>query len=115
MRASKCFKGSEIMTCYSCNDVHENEKGKTALFSQRCMSCHQQNHACFCPMAKTLGKKITENCIDCHMPVNPSRAIAVFLPGKPFPTAALIRSHYIAVYPEETAKKIKEWEMKNGQ
>jgi hypothetical protein len=115
MRASKCFKGSEIMTCNSCHDVHENEKGKTALFSQRCMSCHQQDHAGFCPMAKTLGKKITENCIDCHMPVNPSRAIAVFLPGKPFPTAALIRSHYIAVYPEETARKIKEWQIKNGQ
>jgi len=38
------------------------------------------------------------------MPLNPSRAIAVFLPGKSEPTAALIRTHYISIYPEETKK-----------
>ena len=104
MRASKCFKASDVLTCNSCHDVHKNEKGKTALYSERCMSCHNEQHAGFCPMQKKIGKSITENCIDCHMPLKSSRAIAVFLPGKASPTAAKIRSHYIAVYPEESEK-----------
>lgn len=107
MRASKCFKGSEVMTCNSCHNVHENEKGKTALFSQRCMSCHTESHVKFCPVQKKMGNKINENCVDCHMPLKPSRAIAVFLPGAQRPLAANIRSHYIAVY-EEESKKIAE-------
>ncbi len=108
LRASKCFKMSETLTCNSCHDPHKNEKGKTALFSQRCMSCHNQGHEASCPMEKKIGKSIVSNCIDCHMPLKPSRAIAVFLPGSAVPTAAMIRSHYISVYPQETEKLLKQ-------
>jgi hypothetical protein len=97
LRASKCFIASD-MTCNTCHDVHKNEKEKKALFSSRCMTCHSEAHNNFCPMAKTIGESIVKNCIDCHMPLLPSRAIAVFLPGKQEPTAAMIRSHLIAVY-----------------
>ncbi len=44
------------------------------------------------------------NCIDCHMPKQPSMSIAVVLPGSVIPTAALIRTHFIKVYPEEVKK-----------
>ncbi len=108
LRASKCFILSETMTCNSCHSPHANEKGNKVLFSQRCMNCHTKEHNNFCPMEKTLGPSITSNCIDCHMPVKASKAIAVSLPGKSSPTAALIRSHFISIYMDETKRLIPE-------
>ena len=108
MRASKCFKASDVLTCNTCHDVHKNEKGKTALFSQRCISCHGDQHETICPKTKELGKNIANNCIDCHMPLNPSRAIAVYLPDGSSATAARIRSHFVAVYPDESARLMQE-------
>ncbi|MEO5682561.1 MAG: multiheme c-type cytochrome [Chitinophagaceae bacterium] len=107
MRASKCFKMSEVLTCNSCHNPHEKEKGKLELFSQRCTSCHttaEHGNGKLCTMTASLGKSITANCIDCHMPAKPSKAIAVFLPGHNAPTAALIRSHFISIYADETKK-----------
>lgn len=106
LRASKCFQLSQTLTCNSCHNTHEKERGNLALFSQRCMTCHNKEQDKFCPMEKTLGPAITNNCIDCHMPIKPSKAIAVFLPESSSPTAALIRSHYIKIYPEETKQLI---------
>jgi len=104
LRASKCFKMSETLTCNTCHNSHENEKGKTALFSTRCMTCHSEEHGNFCKLSASIGQAIKSNCIDCHMPLKPSKAIAVFLPGGTAPTAALIRSHFINIYPDETKK-----------
>lgn len=107
LRASKCFKGSISMTCNTCHNTHENERGKTALFSQRCVSCHKSSdHSNLSELGQKSGAVINTNCIDCHMPEKPSRAIAVFLPGKSAPTAALVRSHFISVYADETKKQI---------
>ena len=106
LRASKCFRLSEIMTCSTCHNLHENERGNIALFSQRCMSCHNKEHGNFCKLNPSIGDGIKQNCIDCHMPLQSSRAIAVFLPGNTVPTAALIRSHLISIYPAETKKKL---------
>ena len=61
-------------------------------------------HNNFCSMRKKLGDVIKQNCIDCHMPLKPSKAIAVQLHGDSIPIAALIRSHFIAIHPEETQK-----------
>jgi hypothetical protein len=106
LRASKCFRMSSTLTCNSCHSTHENEKGKTTLFSQRCMACHNKEHGTFCKINPSLVTSIKSNCIDCHMPLKSSRAIAVMLPGDNIPTAALIRSHYISIYPEESKKII---------
>lgn len=94
LRGSKCFKMSN-MTCNTCHDVHKNEKGKTALFSQRCMSCHSDLSAINSVTHKRLGEQVKTNCVDCHMPLKASKAISVFLPGDNIPTAAQIRSHFI--------------------
>ena len=104
LRASKCFRLSDTLTCNTCHNAHENEKGRIALFSSRCMNCHNTTHGKSCKMTAFIGPAINDNCIDCHMPLKPSRAIAVFLPGSTAPTAALIRSHYISIYPDETKK-----------
>lgn len=104
LRASKCFRLSDTLTCNTCHNTHENEKGRTGLFSSRCLNCHNTAHGPVCKMTTAVGPSISTNCIDCHMPLKPSRAIAVFLPGSSAPTAALIRSHYIKVYPEESER-----------
>ncbi|MEJ7587876.1 MAG: cytochrome c3 family protein [Ferruginibacter sp.] len=100
--SSKCFSRSTTLTCNTCHNTHENEKGNPALFSQRCMSCHTLEHGNFCKMTDLSSDVLKSNCIDCHMPLKPSRAIAVFLPGGTAPTAAMIRSHLISIYPDET-------------
>ncbi len=107
LRASKCFRMSSTLTCSTCHDVHENERGKKAVFSQRCLTCHSdEQHEKICKLSKNLGATISTNCIDCHMPLKKSKAIAVFLPDANVATAALIRSHFISIYPEETRKVI---------
>jgi Cytochrome c554 and c-prime len=110
LRASKCFRMNETMTCNTCHNPHENERGKIEIFSQRCAGCHntaEHGNGKICKMTASLGDAITTNCIDCHMPAKASRAIAVFLPGATTPTAAYIRSHFISIYPDETKKFMK--------
>lgn len=103
LSASKCFRMSE-MTCSSCHNTHENETGKIEMFSQKCMACHNEAHNNFCPMQKKLGATITKNCIDCHMPVQASKAIVFLREGAEEPSTAFMRNHYIKVYPKETQK-----------
>ncbi|HMH24480.1 MAG TPA: multiheme c-type cytochrome [Puia sp.] len=129
LAGSKCFQMSQ-MTCITCHNTHENEKGKLATFSQRCMVCHGGAHndgpagarssgnaaaaddtrgpghgnavaARPCKMTATIGPAIAQNCIGCHMPKQPSRAIAVLLQGVFTPTVAQLRTHLIKIYPDE--------------
>jgi hypothetical protein len=101
LAASKCF-GMSQMTCVSCHNIHENEKGKTALFSSRCMNCHSAGHGKVCGMTAEIGTAINQNCIDCHMPSEKSRSIVVFLQGAELPTPTTLRTHLIKIYPDET-------------
>ncbi len=103
LTASKCFKMSS-MTCGTCHSPHNNETGNTALFSQRCMNCHSAASNNYCKMAGKAGmENIKKDCISCHMPEQSSRAIMVLLQGQDIPTPALMRSHFIAVYPVAAA------------
>lgn len=104
LSASKCFKMSD-MTCSTCHSSHENESGKPLLFSQRCMTCHDEAHNNFCGIYKKLGDVIKQNCIDCHMPMQASKAIVFLRQGQEKPSSAFMRNHDIKVYPEE-AKRI---------
>lgn len=84
--------------------MHENERGKIDLFSQRCQSCHSIGHEKECKLMETAGNIIKTNCVDCHMPVRPSQMITATVQGSDKFTPALMRSNYIAVYPDETKK-----------
>ena len=64
LKQSKCFQGSEKMTCATCHDPHVFERGDLARFSKRCLECHA---AKACLMEPRVGAAITANCIDCHM------------------------------------------------
>lgn len=103
LSASNCFRLSQL-TCNSCHNAHENEKDKIALFSQRCQTCHSSGHQKICKLTDTIGTAITQNCIDCHMPKQASRSIAVYLQGAQQPTPVFMRTHWIKIYPEETDK-----------
>jgi hypothetical protein len=105
LQASKCFKQSK-MTCNTCHNTHENERGKVELFSQRCLSCHNITADNFKTPTHTSIAAIDKNCIDCHMPAQPSKSIAVFLQGEETPKASLLRSHFIGIYPDEIKKFI---------
>ncbi len=108
LAASKCFRKSDTLTCITCHNTHENEKGKTALFSQRCTGCHNNTHnnIVLCKMAESLGSSINDQCTNCHMPEQQSMAIAVLLQGNAVPTPALMHTHLIKAYPDATQKVI---------
>lgn len=108
LEESKCFRMSKTMTCVTCHNTHENERGKVELFSQRCMTCHNKEHGTFCKINPATVSSIKSNCVDCHMPKQPSMSVALLLPGNLVPTAALIHTHLIKVYPGETKKFVKE-------
>jgi len=107
LAASQCFKNSQL-TCVTCHSPHENETGKLATFSQRCINCHNNEnneaHSKVCKLTTSIGASINNNCIDCHMPEQPSKAIAMLLQGNDVPAKALMRSHFIKIYPEESKK-----------
>jgi hypothetical protein len=95
------------MTCLTCHNPHEKETGRLALFSQRCISCHQGQQAHPCTLTSISRTRKASNCIDCHMPEQSSRAIMVLLQDQNTPVSATMRSHYIKVYPDETKKILK--------
>lgn len=86
LRRSRCFRSSG-MTCGTCHDVHRMERGLAAL-SSKCAQCHAEG-AC-----KMSGR--ADNCIDCHMPRQESRAITFRAGGKLM--AQRYRTHTIAIY-----------------
>ena len=69
------------------------------------MNCHSSGHGKICKMDNAKAS-VKQNCIDCHMPKEPSRSVAVFLQGHDVPTPALMRTHLIKVYLNETEKAL---------
>ncbi len=105
---SKCFKMSNL-ECTNCHNTHEQERGNLALFSQRCMNCHNQVHNNFCKLTSLPASQLKTNCIDCHMPAKQSKILTVNLNQSSRQTPVIIRSHFIAVYPEETKKVLQKY------
>lgn len=103
LEASKCFQLSKTMTCITCHDAHKNEEKKTEVFSQRCMTCHTEEHKSIVGISNS---NLIKNCIDCHMPLQTSRSISFLLQGEEEPVSATMRTHYISVNQDETKKFI---------
>jgi Cytochrome c554 and c-prime len=93
LEKSRCYLSSPKMSCSTCHDVHQPERA-AAAYSDRCLTCHQVES---CGLAKTVGRKIADNCIDCHMPVEPTNAIASATAGQVI--RPKMRNHWIKVYP----------------
>ncbi len=66
---SECFQQSADMSCITCHNPHQNERGNDALFSLRCQQCHESAEH---PLEPTIGAAaLGENCTQCHMPRSP--------------------------------------------
>jgi hypothetical protein len=85
LKASRCFQRSGWMSCATCHNLHRVERDPVAL-SARCGACHKPDA---CPTV-TAGKtqNASSRCVECHMPLQPSKLIAV----------QSYRTHRIAVY-----------------
>lgn len=100
LSSSACYIKSD-MDCSSCHNTHKTEKNNPVLYSQRCMNCHKETEH---PAVGKSAKVLASNCIDCHMPMQASRVISFRESGKADKAPYLLRSHRIAVYPDETKK-----------
>ena len=98
LKKSRCYLLSPTMSCSTCHDVHAPERA-TATYSDRCLSCHQWQS---CGVARKLGNKIKQNCVDCHMPQMQTSAIVSVTAGRILHTS--IRTHWIKIYPEAAAQ-----------
>jgi hypothetical protein len=103
LQASKCFRLSKTMTCITCHNPHKNERAKTELFSQRCITCHQTQHKNIAGVSNNI---LIKNCIDCHMPLQNSMSVTFLLQGIEQPVSAKMRTHFITIYNDETKKFI---------
>jgi nitrate/TMAO reductase-like tetraheme cytochrome c subunit len=104
---SKCFVSSSAMTCLTCHSPHDDNRGNLALFSERCMTCHNKEHGTFCKINPDKVSNISSNCIDCHMPKQTSKAIVMQLQNSKEPIGQLLRTHLIAIYSDKTNKFVR--------
>ena len=96
LESSRCYRSSPGMSCSTCHDAHQTQRDPVAL-SSRCLACHRAEACGEFPVRK---EKLTGHCVDCHMPVEPSNVIISNQNTKP--TRAMVRSHWIKVYPDRT-------------
>lgn len=100
LTSSQCFIQSAEMDCSTCHDPHVNQRNDANFFNQKCMSCHQTNSA-ICTEDSAIKNAKDDNCISCHMPTMPSKMMSLQLTGDPEETAVFVRTHLIAVYPDD--------------
>lgn len=101
--SSKCFLKSNL-TCSSCHNTHVDEHGDLQNFSARCITCHANPDHRALNMTAALQADMKKNCIDCHMPAQPSAIIAMQSQQRTDPVPALVRTHYISIYADATRK-----------
>ena len=90
---SKCFEQSE-MACAECHNLHQQERGDMALFSQRCLACHQVAQ-CGVEDHRLDSIDLAANCIDCHMPRRAGAKMKLeTAQGSVFPP---LRDHHIRI------------------
>ncbi|MGZ3943426.1 MAG: multiheme c-type cytochrome [Mucilaginibacter sp.] len=98
LATSKCFVMSN-MDCATCHNTHQSERNDTLLYATRCLTCHNAATSHPCKVSDQLSTGLLKNnCIACHMPASPSKLIVAGREG------AMVHTHHIAVYPDETQK-----------
>jgi len=98
---SKCFLMSN-MDCMSCHSAHNTDRGDLVMYSQKCTNCHNAANHNTC--TQKLAAALKTNCIDCHMPEQASGAIAVQTATERNTTPYQVRTHRIAIYPDQSQK-----------
>ena len=96
---SKCFNKTETMDCATCHNPHQNQRGETAYFNSKCLSCHS-NNVTGCKVEESKFNEAGQNCIACHMPLRPSNTMTAQLAKDSIEMAFYIRTHLIGIYPD---------------
>ena len=102
LTASKCYLNNNSLTCNTCHNTHADESNDLKVFSAKCISCHDHpNHD---NVNTDIGIRtgFLNNCIDCHMPARPSAVITMKAQTHINPVPALVRTHFISIYPNAT-------------
>jgi predicted CXXCH cytochrome family protein len=71
MRASRCYIGSDTLTCTTCHNPHVSPSAelKVEYYRHKCVECHEPNdNGCGLPEPERLAKSPADNCVTCHMP-----------------------------------------------
>jgi len=100
---SRCFKESKEMTCGTCHDPHQNERGNLKLFAERCVACHEEEA---CHLASEYGSRIRHWCVECHMPSRRDAQGAMETTSGVL--TPLLRDHFIRGWPDATERVIGE-------
>lgn len=93
LQRSACFQGTQ-MTCNTCHSQH-----KTEAIETQCRSCHPS------PKHSSSMTITTSTCIDCHMPLQPSRLIQFSSGAGQRNIPYLIRTHRIGIYATQSHQK----------
>lgn len=89
---SRCFQASPEMTCSTCHDPHEHERGRQSQFAARCLNCHGSTD---CGIVQQHGSPWDTRCIDCHMLLSEDTQMMMQTADDAlFP---LLRDHFIRV------------------
>jgi len=112
LTASKCFIYSQ-MDCSSCHNVHVNEVNSPQIFSQRCIACHATTNHTSLSLPASKKEILNSNCIDCHMPMLPSKTIILSVANAVKAEPDLVRTHRIGIYAAQS--KIIAQKMKSQQ
>lgn len=101
LRLSKCFAGSD-MTCLTCHSTHKDQQ-TTMTYDTKCLSCHQRSAHATDIMKENEQRKRDFNlasttCIDCHMPLLPSKTIVLNNGAGSKTIPYLLRTHKIGIY-----------------
>ena len=102
LRASRCFQKTD-MTCTTCHNPHGPEKDAMTAFITKCMDCHRNSAHAMNILKDNEQKKrdfnlAGQNCIDCHMPLQTSKAIYFNNGSKSGNIPYFIRTHKIGIY-----------------
>ena len=102
LRRSKCYIEDESLTCATCHNPHQFERGNAQLFADRCMSCHEPQA---CKLEPRIGPEIKKHCVACHMPLKgDNQTVIKTASGKVLPQ---LRDHYIRGWPSATEQVLK--------
>jgi len=77
MKMSRCWAGSNgRLGCISCHNPHVQLHGDEAatFFRGRCLTCHTED-TCRAPRPQRQATSPSDNCIQCHMPKQPTENI----------------------------------------
>jgi len=103
LKSSKCFINSEELTCTTCHDPHEKQRGDSSHFNSKCIECHSAPKELH--NSPDFYTSDLNNCISCHMPLFPSQTMKVKLEDDAKETSVDIRTHLIGIYVDQILQR----------